>query len=90
MLKCGAKNRQGGQCGQMAMPNGKCHYHGGKSTGPPEGNQNALKHGIYASALLDHEIEDYLGAKELKSLTEDRRWRGSVCLELRKCTVSSS
>ncbi len=71
MLKCGAKNRQGGLCGQMAMPNGKCHYHGGKSTGPPEGNQNALKHGIYASALLDHEIKDYLGAKELKSLTED-------------------
>ena len=71
MTKCDAKNRQGGHCGQPAMANGKCHYHGGKSTGPPQGNQNAVRHGIYMSALLDHEVEDYLAAQEVRSLTQD-------------------
>jgi uncharacterized protein YjcR len=69
--KCNARNRQGGPCAQRAMPNGKCYYHGGASTGAPRGNQNAMKHGIYASALLEHELEDYLNAKKLKSLTDD-------------------
>ncbi len=36
---CGAKTRQGGSCNQSAMPNGRCRFHGGLSTGPrtPEG-----------------------------------------------------
>ena len=69
--KCGARNRKGAPCGLPSMDNGRCRFHGGLSTGPPEGNQNARTHGIYASALLEHEFQDYLGAKELKSLTED-------------------
>jgi hypothetical protein len=28
---CGARTRAGGKCGQIAMPNGRCRYHGGKS-----------------------------------------------------------
>lgn len=71
MQKCAARNRRGAPCAQRAMPNGKCYYHGGASTGAPKGNQNALKHGIYVSALLDHEVEEYLGAQEVKSLTQD-------------------
>lgn len=31
---CGAKTRAGGRCGQVPMANGRCHFHGGKSTGP--------------------------------------------------------
>ena len=31
---CGARTRQGGECGQLAMANGRCRYHGGLSTGP--------------------------------------------------------
>lgn len=31
MTQCGAKTRQGGVCRQPALPNGRCHYHGGKS-----------------------------------------------------------
>ena len=31
---CGAKTRQNGRCGQPAMPNGSCRFHGGLSTGP--------------------------------------------------------
>ncbi|MDP7649962.1 MAG: HGGxSTG domain-containing protein, partial [Candidatus Thalassarchaeaceae archaeon] len=69
--RCGARNRKGAPCRKPSMDNGRCRFHGGMSTGPPVGNQNAAKHGIYASALLAHEIEEYLGAKKLKSLTED-------------------
>lgn len=31
---CGARTRQGGECGQLAMANGRCRFHGGLSTGP--------------------------------------------------------
>jgi hypothetical protein len=31
------------------MKNGKCYWHGGKSTGAPQGNQNALKYGDYTA-----------------------------------------
>ena len=30
---CGARTRQGGPCGQIAMRNGRCRFHGGLSTG---------------------------------------------------------
>jgi hypothetical protein len=57
--KCGAKTRAGGRCQQPGMPNGRCHFHGGKSTGPKnqKGNQNAFKHGIFAKQWNDEEIE---------------------------------
>ena len=32
------------------MNNGRCRMHGGKSSGAPKGNQNALKHGNYTAA----------------------------------------
>lgn len=41
------------------MPNGRCRFHGGKSTGPPEGNSNARKHGIYGSVLNEEEKADW-------------------------------
>ena len=31
--RCGAKTRPGGCCAQPAMANGRCRFHGGKSTG---------------------------------------------------------
>lgn len=40
------------QCRQPAMKNGKCYWHGGKSTGPPKNNLNALKHGDYTREAL--------------------------------------
>lgn len=52
--KCGARTRQGKACGHMAMKNGRCRFHGGKSAGPrtPEGRERAhkanLKHGGYS------------------------------------------
>lgn len=35
------------------MPNGRCRMHGGKSTGPPQGNKNAVKTGEYETIWMD-------------------------------------
>ncbi len=37
------------------MPNGRCKLHGGASTGAPEKNTNALKHGGYGTKLTPEE-----------------------------------
>jgi len=34
------------------MPNSRCRMHGGKSTGAPMGNKNALKHGNYTAEAI--------------------------------------
>jgi hypothetical protein len=55
--RCGAKTRKGYPCPQPSMPNGKCRFHGGKSTGPrtPEGleriRQSKLKHGKFTKEM---------------------------------------
>ena len=52
---CGAYSRRTGKpCRQPAMKNGKCRLHGGKSTGPPKGNANALKQGFYTRDAITH------------------------------------
>jgi hypothetical protein len=43
---CGAKTRANGKCAHLAMPNGRCRYHGGKSTGP-KGPNGRRSHGAY-------------------------------------------
>ena len=55
--RCGARRKHdGGSCEGAAMKNGRCRFHGGKSTGAktPEGaeraRQAALRHGYYAGA----------------------------------------
>ena len=50
--RCGAKARSGTPCKSPAMANGRCRLHGGKSTGPPKKNQNALKHGFYTKEAI--------------------------------------
>ena len=45
-LTCGARTRSGETCRMTALfPNGRCIWHGGKSTGPqtPEGRARALE-----------------------------------------------
>jgi hypothetical protein len=55
--RCGAKNRKGYPCPQPAMRNGKCRFHGGKSTGSQslEGmermRQSKFKHGRYSKEM---------------------------------------
>ena len=50
--RCGARTRKGKSCQGPAMPNGRCRMHGGKSTGAPKGNKNALKHGRYSAEAI--------------------------------------
>lgn len=41
---CGARTRKGKPCKALALPNGRCRFHGGMSTGPrtQEGKAKAL------------------------------------------------
>jgi hypothetical protein len=53
---CPATNNRGEPCKHDAgwgTPNdtGPCKFHGGASSGAPEGNQNALKHGLNADPM---------------------------------------
>lgn len=52
---CGAKTRSGEPCKNYAMANGRCRMHGGKNTGAPANNSNALKHGFYSDAITPEE-----------------------------------
>lgn len=47
--RCGAKTRSGSACRSPAVRCKKrCRMHGGAAgSGAPEGNQNALKHGVF-------------------------------------------
>jgi len=49
--RCGAKTRSGGTCGHYAMKNGRCRYHGGKSTGALNPHRS-LKHGRYTNQAI--------------------------------------
>jgi hypothetical protein len=66
--RCGAKTRSGGYCGHFSMPNGRCRYHGGLSTGPK--NPRA-KHGYYTKAAIEERrwLNNLL--KEVNELTSE-------------------
>lgn len=78
---CPATNRDGEQCGLVAgwgtdNDEGPCKFHGGASTGAPEGNQNAAKHGAWSESfvedfLTDDEIERVRQAEDLLGTPED-------------------
>lgn len=57
-LLCGAKGKRNGQpCKAPAMANGRCRFHGGKSTGPKtEAGKKAIskahyQHGLYTNTM---------------------------------------
>jgi hypothetical protein len=54
MPKCTARSKSTAKrCRNIAMKNKRvCYLHGGKSPGARRGNQNALKHGRYASGAI--------------------------------------
>lgn len=54
--RCGAKTRSLEPCRAPAvMGKARCRMHGGAiRSGAPDRNQNALKHGLYTSKMLDH------------------------------------
>ena len=53
--RCGARNRAGTPCGNKPLPNGRCRFHGGLSTGPrtADGIERIkaarTKHGAYTA-----------------------------------------
>jgi hypothetical protein len=48
--RCGAKTRPGHPCGHYSMKNGRCRYHGGKSTGA---KNPVIKHGYYTKTATE-------------------------------------
>jgi hypothetical protein len=53
------------------MPNGRCRLHGGKSTGPPRGNKNALKHGRYTAQAISRRREVRALLQGVKQLSKE-------------------
>ena len=49
--RCEAKTRSGGLCGHFAMKNGRCRYHGGKSTGAKHPHRH-IKHGLFTKEAI--------------------------------------
>jgi hypothetical protein len=71
MPVCGARNRKGQPCQELALKGkNRCRLHGGLSTGPPKGSINAVDHGIYVQALTPEEQEVFDGL-ELGSLDRE-------------------
>ena len=52
--RCGARTRKGTPCQAPAVAGRKrCRMHGGaKGSGAPQGNKNALKHGMYTAEAI--------------------------------------
>jgi len=68
--RCEARTRSASSCRAPAMRNGRCRLHGGKSTGPPKGNKNALKHGRYTAQAITCRREVRALLKSTKNLVE--------------------
>ena len=68
--KCGAKTRPGRPCGQYAMNNGRCRFHGGKSTGAKQPHR-PFKHGLYTKeAILECRTINLLLKDSMKRVKE--------------------
>jgi hypothetical protein len=52
-MRCLARTRRGTPYQSSAMKSGRCRMHGGPSTGAPEGNKNAYKHGRYMGEAIE-------------------------------------
>lgn len=69
--RCGARNRRGSSCQSPAMKNGRCRLHGGRATGAPKGNKNALKHGRYSAAAIAQRREVAKLLRAMKALVAE-------------------
>lgn len=54
--RCRAKARSGAPCGSPAIAGKvRCRMHGGKGSGAPKGNRNALRKRLYTKEVLARE-----------------------------------
>jgi hypothetical protein len=79
--RCGAKTRRGTACQAPAMHNGRCKFHGGKSTGPKTAaglakmREAKTKHGFYsaeAKALRKYGRELLNRSKKFLALVDEK------------------
>jgi hypothetical protein len=69
MRRCGARTRTGTPCPTLAMVNGRCRMHGGLSTGPSKGRQNALRHGRFTAAAKERRRGIQVLLRRMRALT---------------------
>ncbi len=69
--RCGARTRSGALCRAPAVRGKRrCRMHGGKSTGPPKGSRNALKHGRYTGDAIHERRSTREIIRQLRKLIE--------------------
>jgi hypothetical protein len=79
--RCGAKTRLGGCCAQPAMRNGRCRFHGGKSTGARTAAGRARcaqarrTHGFYRAETVALRREARAHLRRVRCLLGDMRAR---------------
>ena len=75
--RCGAKTRKATACASPAISGkARCRMHGGKGSGAPKDNQNALRQGLYTKEVLAQEAKLRNIRKRLTAaiaIIEDRR-----------------
>ena len=73
--RCGARTRSGMPCRSPAVVGKKrCRMHGGaKGSGAPQGNKNALKHGVYTREALERRAQMRALIREARELLKEHR-----------------
>jgi hypothetical protein len=71
------------------MANGRCRFHGGKSSGPPRRNKSALVHGRYsAEGIANRQVGIALIETAVVMLNQAFRARADVARRLRRGELS--
>lgn len=67
--RCGARTRSGKPCQAPSIASGaRCRMHGGKGSGAPPANCNALKHGAYDAEMRRRKAAVRALAREVREL----------------------
>ena len=68
--RCGAYTRVGTLCQSPAISGkSRCRMHGGRGSGAPKGNRNALRHGAYTKDVIAREVRVRGLCQRLRGLT---------------------
>ena len=78
--RCGAKTRSGKPCqGPAIHGHRRCRMHGGRGSGAPVGNTNALKHGRYTKAAKTERKQARQVTREIAELIALARHLEATC-----------